>query len=204
MKSRQRHTQYTCAFISLLATINFCHGGEAVATAEPLHRADLSFPEAGIVREILVKEGGEIAKDQILARLDTRSLEASLKIAKIKAESSASVQSAEANHSLAKRRFEELQRLAKLRSANPEEVQRASAAYEVSKAELQAAKEEIEASRIQVDRIIADIERQTIRSPIDGLVSRVLVDPGEGVSGTQHVVITVVNLSQLRLSLIHI
>lgn len=45
------------------------------------HKADLSFGATGTVEEVLVDEGGNVTKGQVLARLDARSLELSVEIA---------------------------------------------------------------------------------------------------------------------------
>lgn len=45
------------------------------------HKADLSFGITGTVTEVLVDEGNNVTKGQVLARLDARSLESSVEIA---------------------------------------------------------------------------------------------------------------------------
>ena len=45
------------------------------------HKADLSFGTTGTVTEVLVDEGNNVTKGQVLARLDARSLELSVEIA---------------------------------------------------------------------------------------------------------------------------
>ncbi len=57
-------------------------GVVAEGTVVPLQYTTLGFSMGGMVREVLVKEGDAVVKDQPLARLDTRELEARLQSAR--------------------------------------------------------------------------------------------------------------------------
>lgn len=69
-----------------LTTVNVTRG-DIVKTVlvdgslEMPNKAYLSFGATGTVEEVLVDEGGNVTKDQVLARLDARSLELSVEIA---------------------------------------------------------------------------------------------------------------------------
>ena len=67
-----------------------------VGVTEPSEEIDLAFPEVGILAEIAVEEGDEVAAGELLARLDSRIYENREKIATLKAKSEAAIRSATA------------------------------------------------------------------------------------------------------------
>ncbi|MBA7714884.1 hypothetical protein ES703_123916 [subsurface metagenome] len=58
----------------------------ADGSLEMPNKAYLSFGATGTVEEVLVDEGGNVTKDQVLARLDAPSLESSVEMAELQVE----------------------------------------------------------------------------------------------------------------------
>ncbi|MEY5025212.1 MAG: hypothetical protein RLZZ244_740 [Verrucomicrobiota bacterium] len=169
--------------------------------SEPVEQIDVAVAETGVIGEIRVKEGDPVQKGDILGRLDIRVLEASLAIAEQRASSESALRSAQARHDLRQTRLRKLQELAASQNANKEELQRAQADFEVSANELQAARDERRVNLLEVERIRQTIEVRTFRSPIGGIVTRVLRDVAENVDARTNHLFTVVNLNQLRILL---
>lgn len=173
-------------------------GNSIIGFSEPVEAVDLSVAEAGIVEAMEVKEGDAVKAGQVLGRLDTRILQSSLRIAELKAGSEALVKSAQIRRDLRESRFKKIEQLKSSQSANAEELERAKADWSVAEAELETAQEEKKSSQLEVERIRATIEARTIRSPIDGEVSRILRDVGESVDARTEHIINVVRLDRLR------
>lgn len=174
-----------------------------VGVTEPGEQIDLSFPEAGVIRNIAVKEGEVVEKGQLLAQLDCRVHEAQLEIAKMRATSTAAVQSATATVGMRQRRFEQLEALAQNDRANADELSRARADHEIALADLQLAREAALESQLEGQQIEAQIEQRTLRAPFDGVVARVHEEIAASVSPQEDPVVTVVNLAELDL-VVHI
>lgn len=174
-----------------------------VGVTEPGELIDLSFPEPGVIRSIAVKEGDAVKKDQLLAQLDCRVHEAQLEIAKMRASSTAAVQSATATVGMRQRRLEQLDALAQNDRANADELSRARADHEIALADLQLAREAALESQLEGLQIEAQIEQRTLRAPFDGVVARVHQDIAASVSPQEGPVVTVVNLAELDL-VVHI
>ncbi|MCB1088729.1 MAG: efflux RND transporter periplasmic adaptor subunit, partial [Verrucomicrobiae bacterium] len=170
-----------------------------IGTTEPQKKTELSFPEYGVIREILVKEGESVKKDQVLARLDCRVLESQLQIAKMKAESTAAIQSARATLEMRSHRYEELQKLALSQKTNDDEVARAKADFEIAQADLQLANEAAQEHALEALQIDAQIEQRTLRSPFDGMVARIVPSVGTTVTPQSAALVTVVKLDHLDL-----
>ncbi len=201
LEPKPMQTSFLIAFCLTLLPTLLSGQTTLVGSTQPIREIQMSFPEAGVIAQIPVQEGQTVTEGQLLSKLDTQVLEATLRIAKIKAESRSSIQSAQANWNLRRRRLDELERLAKTGSANRDEVGRALTEFEVADAELAAAKEEVATLAIQVEQIAAQIERHTLRSPFDGVVTRIFPETGENVQPGRGPVVTVVKLDQLRLVL---
>jgi len=171
-----------------------------VGVTSPASEVELAFPESGIINRIEVEEGDRVVRGQILAKLDSRTQEARLAMARVRAESRARVDSARAKMEMLQRRLEQLEVLAEDGRANPNELAKARSDFEVARAETDLAIEEARTAVLQVELIEAEIERRTLFSPVDGLVARIDRDVSESVTAAETVVMTVVKLDSLRLT----
>lgn len=166
---------------------------------EPMEQIDLAFPEPGVIRTVDVKEGDLVKKDQVLAQLDCRVLESQLKIARMKADSTAAIQSASATLTMRQQRHEQLQRLAASDNANADELARAKAEFEIAQADLQLAHEAAAEHALEASQIEAQIEQRTLRAPFDGVVARIARDPAASVTPNDGPIVSLVQLDRLDL-----
>ena len=147
---------------------------DALGYVEPYRIITLSAAEPGVIAEVLVKEGDVAKKGQILAKLDTATLQAELEIAQAEAKLQAT-------------RKQRLDELASASRASPEELEKARTDLAIKDA--------------QVRKIEAMIETRLLRSPVDGLVNEIKRDPGEAVSLANPHVLTVVQIDKLTANL---
>ncbi|MCF6313111.1 MAG: efflux RND transporter periplasmic adaptor subunit [Verrucomicrobiales bacterium] len=173
--------------------------GEVVGVTEPVEEVELAFPEAGVIGELLVKEGDVVKKGQVLAKLDNRILEVGLKIAEVRASSEAERKSAKARLATKQRRLTELEKISKGGGVNADELFRAKAEVEITQADLMEAEVKAEENQLRVVQIQAQIERRTLFSPINGVVERTFRDEAEAVGGGADVVMKVARLDELIL-----
>ena len=126
-----------------------------------IREANLAFNAAERIREILVQEGDRVEAGQVLARLNTAKLEASLAAAEAAREAqsqvlarlqagsrpeeirraAAQLDALKARARTAQISFERLQKLAKQKLSSPEELDQARAAADAAEGEMQAAQE---------------------------------------------------------------
>jgi RND family efflux transporter MFP subunit len=185
----------------LAATSTFGGSSEStsvVGVTAPSEEIDLAFPEVGIIAEIAVEEGDVVTKGQLLAALDSSIHEAQAKVARIKAESSAAVSSAEAEYSMREHRLAQLRQIGAAHT-NPDEVARAEVEQVTALSHFQLAQEEAAQAKLALETLEVEIERRQLRSPIDGVVTRIFRDVAESVGGVETLVMTVVNLDELDL-----
>lgn len=140
----------------------------------PAAELRLAFPESGVLRELKVREGQSVAAGEVIARLDTAVLEADAEIARAQAD-------------LAEKRLQALEKITAEGRVSPDELARARTEVAVEKG--------------RVRRVAAQIENRLLRSPVDGIVTEVLREAGEGVGPSDFAVVKVARIAELRADL---
>ncbi len=171
----KRSSAQTLLFI-LLAIVSTLRADDAtiLGYTEPYKVITVSASEPGVLADMLVEEGANVKKGEVLARLDITVLSAELEVAKAEAQLQAT-------------RKQRLAELDKSSRATPEELEKAKTDLLIKDA--------------QVRRIEAMIETRTMRSPVDGIVTEIKRDPSESVSIANPHVLTVVQIDKLLVNL---
>jgi RND family efflux transporter MFP subunit len=169
---------------------------------EPYRSIEISAVESGVIREILVKEGDRVAKDQPLLKLDTEVIEARLAIAEAQAKNTGRILAMQSDFQLNKDRYDKLTSLKGKGVSNEFEIQGQYATMKASEGLLIEANEQKAVYELQVAQIKAEIERRILRSPIDGFVVEIVKDIAEAVSaveaGRDDYLLRVVMIDQLK------
>lgn len=171
-------------------------------TLSPLSVVQVGSEVSGLIRELnadfntLVKEG------DLLARIDDRDVltllrqrEADLEVAKANlVQERAALIRAETDYEFALRELERTKSLLERRLVSETDLERSlsnarssEAALENAKARIVSAEASILQRNAQLEQIQLDLERTYIRSPVDGIVIRRLVDLGQAVSANQSI-----------------
>jgi len=175
---------------------------------------DIATKFHGRVEEILFDEGDRVESGQIVARMDTSSLEAEL------AEAQASVVSAEKQRNnaiaivaqrksecdLARKNLSRAKKLYEKGIISSQKLDQEMATYDVSesmcdaaKANVATAEAAIEAAIAQTDRIKSDINDSVLKSPISGRVQYRLTEPGEVLTAGGKL-ITIIDLTDVYMT----
>lgn len=148
----------------------------------------------GRLAEVLVAEGDSVVSGQLLARIDTRTLEAQRAQAQSEvvrarenvATAQATVHLRESERRLAQQdlaRFRELYARGHSSGQQIDQQQArfdtASAALEAAKAQVQAAQASIAAAEAMVAQLSSEIDDSSLRAPMKGIVQLRLAEPGE-------------------------
>ena len=185
-------------FLLVLLGANRVDGKRIEGFTEPAQTIAVAAAENGIVQEVRVELGQAVKKGDILGTLDDDLLKATLNIAQLKADSTAAIDAAKAELNVKQQRLTALNDINRNGGGSREELSRANADAEFARAKLKAAEEALAADRLEVKRTEVQLQRRTIRSPIDGVVTEIHREPGEFLSITEPKVFTVVRLDRLR------
>lgn len=165
---------------------------------EPIRKIELAPAESGVIDAIDVREGDAVRKGQQLALLDCDVLYVTLDMAKASVQSHGRLDSAKAERDLRALRLERLATLKTRGNATQEEVDRARTDWQVAEANLLSMIEQHKLDEFEYKKTQAMIERRTLRSPIDGVVTRIFKEEHEYVAANAPVVMSVVQLDVLR------
>jgi len=127
--------------------------------------SQLGFSGSGRISDIRVDIGQMVKQNQLLAKLDTRSLEANLSAAR------ATITEAEANYELAAATVSRQRTLFQKGHVAQQRVDEAEAQANAAAARIQAAK-------AQADTIQVSIDLSSIRAPFNGVITGRMVDEG--------------------------
>lgn len=141
--------------------------------------AELRPQVSGIILERLFEEGSAVTEGQPLYQIDPAPYQAAVDSA------AASLQRAEAVAATEKNREERYARLVKLNGVSQQDYDDAAAAAKQAQAEVALARATLQSAKI-------DLERTTIKAPIDGRIGRTLVTGGALVNVNQAQALAVV------------
>jgi HlyD family secretion protein len=180
-----------------------------------VERIDIASKLPGRVADIRVREGDFVAKDTVVARLDTAELLAQLAAAKasvqraiaIRGRAEAEIAIREAEHRLSEFEMNRAIELERRAAGTAVEAERRKAQHAVAEAQVlsahavhedaKAAKEAAEAQVAQIEALLADA---TLRSPVSGRVEYKLVQAGEVVAASGRL-LTILDLSDVYMTI---
>lgn len=158
----------------------------ATGTLAPLKEIEVGIEVSGTIKSVEVNFNDAVKTGQILARLDTRRLEAQATQSKASVNSaSAKLQQALANVVEAKAKIAQLQELKSLSGGKvPSQYDLISATAELARAN--AEESSAQASVEQAEAVLAvnrtDLIKAVVRSPINGIVLKRSAEPGQTVA----------------------
>lgn len=158
----------------------------ATGNLEPTNQITIGSEISGLIKEVFVDSNDRVEKDQPLARIDTTKLNQQAD------RSRASLQSANARVALAQatldentaslKRREELHRLSDGQTPSAADMDAIRATVERSKAELASAKSAVAEAEAALRANETDLAKAIIRSPVNGIVLKRSVEPGQTVA----------------------
>jgi RND family efflux transporter MFP subunit len=139
----------------------------------------LSAPVSAVVESVLVRRGEFVEKGQIVAILESNVEKATVAAARARAEGRAELEAAEARRAFERSRHERSTELRQGGVLSALEQDERKSALLVAEADHRLALENRKLAKLDLRRAEALLERRTTRSPIDGVVVRRILNPGE-------------------------
>lgn len=154
---------------------------------EPFLVVEVGSPVEGVIAEIDVPRGAPVKKGQILARLESSVEEATLRMAEANARSTVELDIGRSRIELLQKEVERGRGLAAKKITSASALDTVESELQQAQLELRRAEQNIELAALDRDRARTQLERRVIRSPIDGIILRRLIGPGEYVYSQAHV-----------------
>ena len=171
-------------------------GGGLAAITKPCQDVTLSCSRPGLIAKVLVKDGQVVKADQPVVQQDSREEEAMLAADKSKADDITSIRAQEAIRDQSKVDLARVQYAKDHGGSTPFELDKAKIDVVVAEARVKIAEVEQEQARLKYEQTRVVVEKMCLKSPINGLVQKALVQPGEAVELNTKV-IRLVNLDPL-------
>ncbi|GAB6050699.1 efflux RND transporter periplasmic adaptor subunit [Hydrogenophilus islandicus] len=167
---------------TLVATVT------ATGSLHPTRQVDVGAEISGTVREVMVDFNDRVRRGQVLARLDTRRLEAQQRQLKAQlAAAQARLPEVAATLTEAETRLRRLQAAAKAsdgKAVADFDLDSARAAVARARASRAQAEAQIAAIEAQLEEVATNLDKSVIRSPVDGVVLQRKVDPGQTIAAS--------------------
>lgn len=142
---------------------------------------------SGIVEQVDVRAGDDVAQGAPLFRLETRHLRAQLADANAALDvKKTGVSVAEANAGDAREQLDLVLAVNDKRAVSEDDVQRRRFALKTAEAKLEQARADVKAAEAERERVQVEIDRSTVLAPIAGSILKVNVHTGEFASAGEH------------------
>jgi RND family efflux transporter MFP subunit len=150
---------------------------EFTGTTRAIESVEIRARVEGYLQSIEFEPSAEVKAGDLLFVIDPAEYQAAL------AKAEAGLELAEAELQNAEWEMERMQEMVEQNAAHPREIQKAITARDLAKAQMNAARAAVEKAQL-------DVDYTQISSPIDGMVSRNLVDVGNLVGAGERTVLT--------------
>jgi RND family efflux transporter MFP subunit len=146
-------------------------------------QATVSSKVTGKVMEVLVEEGMRVEAGQVLARLDSSNVEASMLLAQAQLESARNaVEETRANLELSEREYKRTSALSEKAVVSSSDLDRAEADVKTFRARLARQEKDIIVAERGLTVWKQQLDDMTIRAPFDGIITSKNAQPGEMIS----------------------
>ena len=172
--------------------------GSVKGFTEPYFSIDVATSESGTLAEVTVEEGQHVETNAILARINEKVLQAALNIVNESVNSKGKLNSALAEWRMQQQKLERIEGLFARKHASQNELDRARSQLEIAQAHVESAQDELRVKVMEAQKIEAQLELRRLRSPIDGIVTRIFKEQGEFVSANEPTVLRIVQLDPLK------
>lgn len=148
---------------------------------EPFIASELGSPATGILEELLVDRGSRVTKGMVVARLRSDLEQASLNLAKARAESTAVIDLGRERANLLKKEAARTTELYGKQISSTSQLDKSLSELQQAVLQLRQAETDQEFAVLEMHRAAALLAQRTIVSPIDGYVTKLIMAPGENV-----------------------
>lgn len=171
---------------------------------EPTQMVELGAPVSGLIDRVLVKRGDRVARNQVLASLESHAEQAAADLAHYKSQLAGPAQLAQSKIDFSQRKYSRRRDMAAEKLMSKQDSDDAESELKQAQAELVTAKENREVARLEYVQQSSQLNLRTIRSPFDGVVVDQMMWPGEifEPGSTKHAILKVAQLNPLRVRVV--
>lgn len=140
---------------------------------------EMSSPVEGVISEVLVDKNDEVKAGEVVASLDAGLETATLELRRVQAELTSDVQAQQLTVEFSQRSLTRVKDLYEKKAASFSELDKLKTEHAIAQQQLQQALDRKRQAELEYERALADLNRRTLKSPIDGVVVERYKQPGE-------------------------
>jgi len=157
----------------------------ATGTLQPLNQVEVGSELSGTIVRVAVDFNDEVVAGQVLAQIDTSTLESRIVEGKASLQSAqAKVKEAEATELEMQTALNRCRELARQKMCSLHDVDAAVAAHARARAGVASARAQVAIAQAVLDGQLTNLSKATVRSPINGIVLDRKVEPGQTVAAS--------------------
>jgi RND family efflux transporter MFP subunit len=160
-------------------TVPSVWASEMACVIKPSAEISIGTPVEGLIQTVPVDRGDWVTKGQVIVTLESSLEEATVALAKGKAQAEAALKSSQVKIGFSTRKLERALDLFKSNSIAQHDVDEAMTEKALAEISHQEASENKRQAELELNRATAALYLRTIRSPINGVVVDRLLSPGE-------------------------
>ena len=161
-------------------------------TITPLRIIELSSSIDGVIKSVATNPGDKVAQGDVIAYLDDTMALQDLRLAELRATSTAVLDGAKLRRDGLRDRVARLERAFTRKAVSISDLEAARLEYQVAISDVTQEEDRLALAQAELARAQAYMSRLVLRSPASGVIGEDLIDPGESVS-KQHVATIYVN-----------
>jgi RND family efflux transporter MFP subunit len=146
---------------------------------EPSVMVEMSSAVEGVISEVLVEKNDQVKKGEVVARLDAGLEAATAELRRVQAELNSDVQAQQLALEFSNRALTRVKDLYEKKAASFSELDKLKTEHAIAQQQLQQAMDRKRQAELEHKRALADLQRRTLVSPIDGVVVERMKEPGE-------------------------
>jgi len=146
---------------------------------EPSRVVELSSAVEGVISEVLVDKNDVVKKGDVLARLDAGLENATVALRQMQAKLNSDVEAQQLALDFSQRALERVSNLYEKKAASYSELDKVKTENAIAAQQLRQAQDRKRQADFEYKRSLADLQRRTLVSPIDGIVVDRYKEPGE-------------------------
>lgn len=158
------------------------------AITNPSADRTLSYVQPGRIAEVHIKEGESVKTGQVLVQQDDAVEQARLAQLEADSQNTINIQAGEASLAQKQVDLKKLEKAAALNAATALEVEHAKLDVKIASLSVKLAVFELEQAQRKYEEAKIQIDNMSLKSPIDGIIEKIEVEPGESVNALEDVV----------------
>lgn len=145
----------------------------------PKARVEIASPVEAVIESIEVERGSRVKEDQVVAHLEASVERAAVEAARARAQMTARLERGRVRADFAQRSLERRTELQRHAAISARDFDEAETEKRLAELEIEEAREARRLAKLELRRARAVLARRTLRSPVDGVVVKRILDPGE-------------------------